>query len=235
MPKDSKRYLITAEVADLRSAPCWLPQDHSRQEARLTQLLEGERLHLLQQDGEWLFVEALLQPCYTTHWHPYRGWIHQSEAKEVADFPPLHSVGISPERFGCFSAKQTRKLPISFNREQLVADAQTLLGYPYRWGGLQGTGLDCSGLVHLLYRAQGIPLPRDAHDQWRVCCSLDKSELLPGDLIFFSKNERKTHVVIYLDRETFIEAPETGKNVRIIHDFAHKQDHIPCYGRPPLG
>jgi cell wall-associated NlpC family hydrolase len=79
-------------------------------------------------------------------------------------------------------------------------------------------GVDCSGLINLVFRVNNIDIPRDAHDQWMVAEKITHNKLKPGDLIFVSdkdKKDRIVHVMLYIGRKRFIEASETGSAVRI--------------------
>lgn len=74
-----------------------------------------------------------------------------------------------------------------------LAVARGFLGTPYVWGGLAVSGIDCSGLVHMAYRAIGIRVPRDAADQAAYAVPVAEPE--PGDLYFFGRpNEPVSHV-----------------------------------------
>jgi cell wall-associated NlpC family hydrolase len=113
-----------------------------------------------------------------------------------------------------------RPFPKKLDRNLLVQDAHAFLGAPYLWGGRSSfleepiASVDCSGLVNLLYRAQGFLIPRDAHDQHLKAQKTDVLE--PGDLVYLQKEKRVSHVIIYLGDNLFIEAPETGQRVRLI-------------------
>lgn len=101
---------------------------------------------------------------------------------------------------------------------ELVVDALGLLGIAYRLGGnTPSSGFDCSGLVRYVFQtAIGRELPRRAEEISRVGTKVDRSELRPGDLVFY-KTLRKTfsHVGIYLGDNRFIHAPSTGGSVRV--------------------
>jgi peptidoglycan DL-endopeptidase CwlO len=91
--------------------------------------------------------------------------------------------------------------------------ARAFLGVPYRYGGQDPSGFDCSGLVWYVYRQLGITLPRRALDQRRAVAPVPRDELKPGDLIFFSSPA--DHVGIYLGAGDFVHAPSAGKDVRV--------------------
>jgi peptidoglycan DL-endopeptidase CwlO len=69
-----------------------------------------------------------------------------------------------------------------------VEVARRYLGVPYVFGGANpGTGLDCSGLVQLVFRQLGIALPRTAQSQYDATRRVRRDELRPGDLVFFAR------------------------------------------------
>lgn len=100
----------------------------------------------------------------------------------------------------------------------LVDAAIGFLGIPYRFGGsTESSGFDCSGLVRAIYaQTVGKILPRSAAEQAAATTEIDKSELKPGDLVFFNTMRRTfSHVGIYIGNNKFIHAPRTGANVRV--------------------
>jgi cell wall-associated NlpC family hydrolase len=90
---------------------------------------------------------------------------------------------------------------------ELVATARRLLGLPYLWGGMTPWGLDCSGLVGLVYHAHGVTLPRDADLQFQDPRAqvVQRRHLRPGDLVFFGR-AKVTHVGLYVGGGRFINA-----------------------------
>ncbi|ORM67443.1 NlpC/P60 family protein [Pantoea rwandensis] len=90
-------------------------------------------------------------------------------------------------------------------------------GTPYRYGGLSRGGIDCSGFVYLTFRDQfAMQLPRSTLDQTDIGTRIDKSDLLPGDLVFFKtgSGENGLHVGIYDTDNTFIHASTSQGVIR---------------------
>ncbi len=84
----------------------------------------------------------------------------------------------------------------------LLAEAKKWIGTPYKYGGEDKRGIDCSGLVLNVYKsALDIKLPRNSGEQAKYCSPLQKNQLMPGDLIFFatgSSKKKVSHVGIYV-------------------------------------
>ena len=99
-------------------------------------------------------------------------------------------------------------------KEKLIENAFIYLNAPYLWGGRSPLGIDCSGLSQMVYRLQGINLPRDAYQQAEIGTTVVKlEESEAGDLAFFENNEGKiVHVGIIMENNYVIHA--SGK-VRI--------------------
>ena len=62
------------------------------------------------------------------------------------------------------------------------------MGKPYRWGATGPNSFDCSGLMLYVYRQLGIEIPRVSRHQYWAGMHVNRSQLLPGDLVFFSYN-----------------------------------------------
>jgi cell wall-associated NlpC family hydrolase len=101
---------------------------------------------------------------------------------------------------------------------QLVVGALGFLGVPYRRGGSNAeSGFDCSGFVRAIYQqTAGLLLPRRASEQAAATEKIDKTDLKPGDLVFFNTMRRAfSHVGIYVGNGKFIHAPKPGGEVRV--------------------
>ena len=105
-------------------------------------------------------------------------------------------------------------------RAAIVAAAKKMLGTPYVWGGTNYSGVDCSGLIKLLYGKQGFDLPRLSSDQARYGKRTSLDNLKPGDLVAWdnsSRNNGADHVAIYIGNGMIIEAPRPGGVVQTSH------------------
>lgn len=103
--------------------------------------------------------------------------------------------------------------------QELALRALGFIGVPYKWGGSSpDTGFDCSGLIRFLYaQITGQTLQGNAAEISRVGEIIDKSELQPGDLVFFNTLRRPfSHVGIYLGNSRFVHAPSRGGTVEIV-------------------
>ncbi|MFI2202372.1 NlpC/P60 family protein [Streptomyces sp. NPDC020192] len=94
-----------------------------------------------------------------------------------------------------------------------VAYAYAKLGSPYVWGATGPNAFDCSGLVQAAYRSAGISLPRTTYAQINAGRRVSRSELRPGDLVFFYSGV--SHVGIYVGGGQMIHAPNPSAPVRL--------------------
>lgn len=99
---------------------------------------------------------------------------------------------------------------------RIVADALDLRGVPYRNGGTTPQGFDCSGLVAYVLARHGLEMPRQTRAQFRVGRNVDRDEIQPGDLVFFSTvASGASHVGIAVDADEFVHAPSSKGVVRV--------------------
>ena len=99
----------------------------------------------------------------------------------------------------------------------LVVNAMGYLGVPYKRGGNNSAGFDCSGFVRAMYEnTLGLVLPHNAKAQAAATEKIDRSELQPGDLVFYNTLRKAfSHVGIYIGEGKFIHSPRSGGQVRI--------------------
>ncbi|MER5613627.1 NlpC/P60 family protein [Streptomyces sp. NPDC002215] len=96
---------------------------------------------------------------------------------------------------------------------EAVAFAYGALGKPYVWGATGPSSFDCSGLTQAAWRSAGVSLPRTTYTQINAGRRVSRSELAPGDLVFFYSGI--SHVGLYIGNGQMIHAPRTGSPVRI--------------------
>ncbi|WP_232835375.1 C40 family peptidase [Actinocorallia populi] len=131
-----------------------------------------------------------------------RDRIVRKNPKKIVDIPPVPGAG---------KAAEALRL------------ALTQLGKPYVWGADGPDSYDCSGLTMWAYAKVGIHLPHYTGSQWNAGAHIDRSELQPGDLVFFYSDLH--HVGLYIGDGQMVHAPQTGDVVKI----------APIDGRPFAG
>ncbi len=88
----------------------------------------------------------------------------------------------------------------------VIKEAERWIGVPYKWGGRDSAGTDCSGFVQSVYKTFGLSLPRTASDQYSYSQMIAEEEAVPGDLIFFRIDDKIVHVGLYAGNNRMIHA-----------------------------
>lgn len=99
--------------------------------------------------------------------------------------------------------------PVAQSLGEAMEFGRRFIGLPYLWGGTSTLGYDCSGYIQMLFRRQGLTIPRDAGPQsrWEGFVSVSTDDLRPGDLLYFGPSEQKiTHTGMYTGAGRFINA-----------------------------
>jgi cell wall-associated NlpC family hydrolase len=98
----------------------------------------------------------------------------------------------------------------------IASAALRLQGVPYRAGGSDLHGFDCSGLVQYVLAQSGVAVPRIVREQYEVGTRVRLDEIEPGDLVFFTTEGRRvSHVGIAIGGDQFVHAPNARGNVRV--------------------
>ena len=98
----------------------------------------------------------------------------------------------------------------------VISTALSFRGIPYRNGGSDPSGFDCSGFVQYVYAMHGTGLPREVHSQYRIGREVDRKDVKPGDLVFFETVSRgASHVGLAIGGDEFVHAPSSRGVVRV--------------------
>src|SRR5262245_853584 len=108
--------------------------------------------------------------------------------------------------------------PAPIDSYSLVGTALSLRGTPYRNGGSDPSGFDCSGFTQYVFAQYGVALPGEAREHYRVGKSVQPDGLVAGLIIFFSTTDPgPSHVGIAIGGDEFVHAPSTAGVVRVEH------------------
>ncbi|MFZ1331107.1 MAG: C40 family peptidase [Flavobacteriales bacterium] len=223
---------MTAVICPLSIVPVRKePTDRSEM---VTQWLFGETAEVLERTPKWTKLvfdhdgyegwvdNKQIAACTTPNNEPDLRVIDQSAIVDLGERQVLLPYGsVLPFYKDGEITWQDRRVPVNALTNQPSDDTRAelidlhlhpYLGAPYLWGGRTPCGIDCSGLIQMLYIFQGIYLPRDASQQAEDGDVVELLDLVePGDLAFFDNDEGKiTHVGMILTRS------EEG-DLRIVH------------------
>jgi cell wall-associated NlpC family hydrolase len=127
------------------------------------------------------------------------------------------ATGLTPNMPDSVNLQSEVALPHHHTGNSLADTAQQYLGTPYVWGGesLEEGGMDCSGFVYNALKDAGYNVGRTTAQGYRSYGqSVGKADMLPGDLVFFGKDNAASHIGIYLGNGQMIHSSGGRKNTR---------------------
>lgn len=158
----------------------------------LTKLYTGDIVLILEESNSgWYKVETMSGAI---------GWLNGSYVKNIKE-GSLPSYGNTADE----------------KIQNVIKIAKQQIGKPYKYGSAGPDSFDCSGLTMYAYKnGAGITLPRTSKEQATAGTYVSKSNLKPGDLIFFNTSGSGiSHVGIYLGNDEMLHAPSSGKTIEI--------------------
>ena len=205
---------VNGSAVNLRSGP-------STSYKAVAKANKGDKAYIIGLNEGWYKVIYDEQICYIRSDYldltevPYE---NQDSAKSPLFFRGGKSTGVAVSASALKAAenpdlKDPSATPLG---EQIVDVAKTCLGVPYVWGGESMDGFDCSGLVYYVLKTLGFSPYRTSESQYKMGTYVSKSELQPGDLVFFQGTYKSgiSHVGIYVGNGKFIHSPSSGDVVK---------------------
>lgn len=173
-----------------------LRSDANTSSSILATLSKGTAVTVLTQSGSW----------YAVSYNGTNGYVAQQYVT-LGTSLPAEDTGSSAANDNVSS------VPPSSSGSSAVSIAYQYLGVPYVYGGASPSGFDCSGFTMYVYNQLGISLPHGATPQLKYGTYVSRSELQPGDLVFFSDGSYPaSHVGIYVGDDQFIHASSSTGN-----------------------
>lgn len=173
-----------------------LRSDANTSSSILATLSKGTAVTVLTQSGSW----------YAVSYNGTNGYVSQQYVTLGTSLPAEDTGSSSTE-------DATPSVPSSGSGSSAVSIAYQYLGVPYVYGGASPSGFDCSGFTMYVYNQLGISLPHGATPQLKYGTYVSRSELQPGDLVFFSDGSYPaSHVGIYVGDDQFIHASSSSSN-----------------------
>ncbi|HWG27811.1 C40 family peptidase [Actinospica sp.] len=148
----------------------------------------------------------------------------------VASLTPAEQQQVNIGSSGSMWFHYSGTLPVATGRGAIaVAYAESKLGDDYVYAGNGPTVFDCSGLTQEAWKAAGVDIPRTSYDQYSSLPHISRSQLQPGDLVYFF-GVPPSHVAIYIGNGMYIQATHPGSYV----EWASLDPSSPYYGNMPV-
>lgn len=142
--------------------------------------------------------------------------MEQDKQKLINSFLAEKAATLAKARNSIKNSEIAKAIKHNTTIDNILTEAQTYIGTPYRYGGMTRNGIDCSAFVLSVFgAAAGLSLPRVAASQSEEGEKIDKENLQKGDLIFFSHGRRISHVGI-------VESVDENGEIKFIHAATSK-------------
>lgn len=203
---------VTGSGVNLRSGP-------STEDSVVARISKGETCYILGINNGWYKVICQNTIGYIRSDYlaltqfPYE---NRASAQSPRFFRGGKSLGVTPSAEALNNAPSSGSAvpeTSSVSGSQIVAEARRYIGCPYRSGGASPSGFDCSGYVYYVLRQLGLSPARTPEGQYRQGTPVARSNLQPGDLVFFGSASGITHAGIYAGNGQFLHAPNSRSTV----------------------
>jgi hypothetical protein len=223
----------------------WIPLRKSPQSSSemVSSVIYGETYRVVAEIEDWFEI--------VTDFDTYKGYIAKEQFSEfdskkhmfqhivsdayittnIKGLPPIIAGGalLDVMQLSDDLKKNTTRVDFSEKKvisgNKIVETAKKFLGINYLWGGRTYAGIDCSGLTQIVYKINGIKIPRDSQPQSNFCEKISFENLDLGNLIFFGKNKEKiSHVGIFLGNNQVIHASGEVRIDEVDKNGIKKQD-----------
>jgi N-acetylmuramoyl-L-alanine amidase len=188
---ESKTVTVTASALNLRKGP-------ATSNPIVVTLNKGLKLSVIDQSNGWYKVKT---PAGTL------GWV-------IGTYVTSSDTIAARGNISRTLAATASKLP-----SDILGFAKKYLGVKYVWGGESPSGFDCSGFVYYVFKHFGFEMERTASSQATQGDKISKSDLTPGDLVFFDTNgghNKINHVGIYIGGGKFIQSSSGSSAHKVV-------------------
>ncbi len=202
--------LVTGSNVNLRSGP-------STANTSVAKAQKGEKCYIIGLNEGWYKVIYKEKTCYIrSDFLDLSEMPYENQASPNTPKYFRHGKAIGTVPSGSGSASGSTSAPVvGATGSQILAEAQKYLGTPYVFGGASPSGFDCSGFVYYVLKQCGYSPYRTPADQYSHGTYVDKSQLKPGDIVFFANTYASgiSHVGFYVGNGQFIHSPNSRSTV----------------------